>query len=75
VSTKNKISSYTIAYSATESEIKVRFSKDESSGFQAPWKSLVVILPFGDLRKVVSEDKEVVDLGLSAEGKKQYELK
>ncbi|KNB17581.1 hypothetical protein FOXG_21975 [Fusarium oxysporum f. sp. lycopersici 4287] len=28
--------------------IKVKFSKDESSGFQAPWKSLVIILPFGD---------------------------
>ncbi|PTD07735.1 Alpha-glucosidase 2 [Fusarium culmorum] len=74
--TKNKISSYTLSYTATETEIKVKFSRDESSGFEAPWKTLVVILPPGDQRKVVSEEsKEVVSLGVSDEGRMQFELK
>ncbi|KAL6917320.1 hypothetical protein ACHAPO_005887 [Fusarium lateritium] len=74
--TKNKISSYTLSYTATEAEIKVKFSRDESSGFEAPWKTLVVILPPGDQRKVVSEEsKEVVSLGVSDEGRAKFELK
>jgi len=76
VVTKNKISSYALSYTATESEVKVKFSRDESSGFEAPWKTLVVILPSGDLRKVVSEDgKEVKPLGVNDEGKMRFELK
>ena len=73
--TKNKISSYTLSYTATESEVKVKLSRDESSGFEAPWKTLVVILPSGDLRKVVREDgKEVKSLGVNDEGKMRFEL-
>jgi hypothetical protein len=54
----------------------VRFSRDESSGFEAPWKTLVVILPPGDERKVVAEDgRHVVELGVDAEGRNQFELK
>jgi alpha-glucosidase (family GH31 glycosyl hydrolase) len=75
---KNKVSSYTFAYTATgtSGEIKVKFSRDESSGFEPPWKTLVVILPSGDQRKVVSEDgKMVVELGVDAQGRNRFELK
>lgn len=75
---KNKVSSYSFAYTATgaSGEIKVKFARDESSGFEAPWKTLVVILPSGDRRKVVSEDgKEVVELGVDAQGRNRFELK
>ncbi|KAM0541012.1 hypothetical protein ACHAPJ_013412 [Fusarium lateritium] len=77
VATKNKISSYTFAFTATESEIKVNFSRDETSGFQAPWKTLVVVLPHGDQRKVVCEDRkvQVLSLGTSEQGRRQFELK
>jgi alpha-glucosidase (family GH31 glycosyl hydrolase) len=76
VATKNRISSYTVAYTATQSEVKVKLTRDESSGFEAPWKSLVVVLPHGDLRTVVSEDaKEVVSLGITEEGRRRFELK
>ncbi|KAJ4253431.1 hypothetical protein NW762_010589 [Fusarium torreyae] len=77
VATKNKISSYTFAFTATESEIKVKFSRDETSGFQAPWKTLVIVLPYGDQRIAVSEDPkvDVLSLGTSEEGRRQFELK
>ncbi|AEO62178.1 f86aca90-81dd-4f33-92a2-3672da7c08b7 [Thermothielavioides terrestris] len=76
---KNRVSSYTFAYTATEAgasgEIKVKFSKDESSGFEAPWKTLVVILPSGDERTVVSDDgRTVVQLGVDAQGRNRFEL-
>ncbi|KAK4118267.1 glycoside hydrolase family 31 protein [Parathielavia appendiculata] len=73
----NKVSSYTFAYTATgaSGEIKVKFSRDESSGFEAPWKTLVVILPSGDQRKVVSEDgRTVVELGVDEQGRNRFEL-
>ena len=45
----------------------MRFERDESSGFEAPRNSLVVILPAGDERTVVSEDgKAPVALGVDA---------
>ncbi|OAA51425.1 neutral alpha-glucosidase ab precursor [Metarhizium rileyi] len=50
-----KISRYAIAYNATKFQVTVRFVRDENSGFVAPWKTLVVILPAGDLRDVVLE--------------------
>ncbi|KAH6853129.1 glycoside hydrolase family 31 protein [Chaetomium sp. MPI-CAGE-AT-0009] len=76
---KNKVSSYTFAYTATgagaSGEIKVKFSRDESSGFEAPWKRLVVILPPGDERTVVSEEgKTVVKIGTDSQGRNQFEL-
>ena len=78
---RNRVSSYTIAYTSTgdvtaAGEIRVKFERDESSGFEAPWKSLVVILPAGDERAVVSEDmRAVVALGVDAQGRKGFELK
>jgi alpha-glucosidase (family GH31 glycosyl hydrolase) len=75
---KNRVSSYTFAYTATgpSGEIKVKFSRDESSGFEAPWKTLVIILPPGDERKVASEDgRVIVELGVDAQGRSQFELK
>ncbi|EEY15096.1 neutral alpha-glucosidase ab [Verticillium alfalfae VaMs.102] len=75
VVTKNKISSYTIAYSAAANEIKVKFTRDESSGFEAPWQSLVVILPSGDQRTLVSSDgKDVKALGVDEQGRHKFEL-
>lgn len=76
VVTKNKVSSYTISYNTTESEVVITFSKDESSGFAAPWKTLVVILPPGDLRVVVSAEssKQVQDLGRDELARRRFEL-
>ncbi|KAL7915473.1 glycoside hydrolase family 31 protein [Trichoderma velutinum] len=72
---KNKISKYSIAYSVEGSEIKVQFSRDEISGYVAPWKTLVVVLPPGDARTVRSTDGvQVRDLGVDDEGKKRFEL-
>ena len=70
---KNKISTYTIAYTTTETEVKVKFSKDESSGFKAVWKTLDVILPPGDLRKVVAANEgNVKQLSTDHLGRKQF---
>lgn len=75
VVTKNKVSSYTIAYTATEKDIRVRFARDETSGFVAPWKSLVVTLPPGDLRPVLGEDgQEIKALGVDEQGRPRFEL-
>ncbi|KAL7954602.1 glycoside hydrolase family 31 protein [Trichoderma compactum] len=72
---KNKISKYSIAYSVEGSEIKVQFSREETSGYVAPWKTLVVVLPPGDARAVRSTDGgQVRDLGLNDEGRKRFEL-
>ncbi|KAH8673189.1 glycosyl hydrolases family 31-domain-containing protein [Ilyonectria robusta] len=76
VATKNKISSYTISYTATESEIRVKFARDESSGFEAPWKTPVIVLPSGDQRSVVSADgKTTSSLGVDEQGRMQFEFK
>ncbi|KAH6611638.1 neutral alpha-glucosidase ab [Trichoderma cornu-damae] len=53
---KNKISKYSIAYSVKGSTIKVQFSRDETSGYVASWKTLVVVLPPGDARAISSVD-------------------
>ncbi|KAL6835456.1 glycoside hydrolase family 31 protein [Trichoderma afarasin] len=72
---KNKISKYSIAYSVEGSEVKVQFSRDETSGYVAPWKTLVVVLPPGDARVVRSTDgAQVRDLGVDDEGRKRFEL-
>ncbi|KAK5994120.1 Alpha-glucosidase 2-like protein [Cladobotryum mycophilum] len=72
---KNKISEYKFDYSATESTIKVRLSRDEESGFIAPWKKLVIVLPPGDTRSVsTAEGDRVQDLGRDDEGRGRFEL-
>ncbi|KAK4082742.1 CAZyme family GH31 [Trichoderma aggressivum f. europaeum] len=72
---KNKISKYSIAYSVKGSEIEVQFSRDETSGYVAPWKTLVVVLPPGDARAVRSTDGvQIRDLGVDDEGRKRFEL-
>ncbi|KLU86891.1 neutral alpha-glucosidase ab [Magnaporthiopsis poae ATCC 64411] len=72
---KNRISSYTFEYTATADEVRTRFRRDESSGFMAPWKTLVVILPPGDARTVVSDDgRTVTALGVDEKGRARFEL-
>jgi hypothetical protein len=72
---KNRVSSYTFGYTASAGEIAVKFSRDESSGFEAPWKNLVVILPSGDARTVVSEEgKTVVEFGVDPQGRNRFRL-
>ncbi|PTB69237.1 glycoside hydrolase family 31 protein [Trichoderma citrinoviride] len=73
---KNKVSRYSIVYSVEGAEIRVKFSRDETSGYVAPWKSLVVVLPPGDARKVVSAQDvvQVGVLGTDEEGRKRFEL-
>ena len=72
---KSKVAAYTVAYSATDSEVKVKFTKDESAGFQAPWKNLVIILPAGDIRPVVSASGgKVKELGFDEQGRGRFEL-
>jgi alpha-glucosidase (family GH31 glycosyl hydrolase) len=72
---KNKVSKYSIVYSVEGSTIKVQFSRDEKSGFVAPWKALVVVLPPGDSRVVSSSGgQQVRELGTDDEGKRRFEL-
>ncbi|KAL2761004.1 glycoside hydrolase family 31 protein [Sodiomyces alcalophilus JCM 7366] len=72
---KNRISSYTVSYSTTESEVRVRFVRNEESGFEAPWKAVVVILPPGDERVVTKEDgTEVKALERDHLGRKRFEM-
>lgn len=72
---KAKISKFTISYSSTESQVAVKLARDEVSGFVAPWKTLGVILPAGDLRTVVAEDgANVLDLKTDNQGRRQFEL-
>lgn len=69
---KNKVSKYTIAYSTTETEVLVKFTRDESSGFVPPWKKLTVILPTGDVRSVNAEGAN--DIGRDGQGRRLFEL-
>ncbi|KAI6778970.1 Alpha-glucosidase-like protein [Emericellopsis cladophorae] len=71
---KVKISAYTIGYSSTDDEVEVKFDRDESSGFVAPWKTLVVVLPSGDDRIVRSGAAKVTDLGRDGQGRRMFEL-
>lgn len=73
---KNRISKYSIVYSVEGVEIRVKFSRDETSGLVAPWRRLVVVLPPGDARNVVSaqDDVRVGVLGADEEGRKRFEL-
>lgn len=75
---KNKISKYTIRYSANEKVVKVEFEADESSGYVAPWsgKGLSVVLPVGDTRDVVSSIKglKAVNMGPDSKGRRVFQL-
>ncbi|KAK7416289.1 hypothetical protein QQZ08_012063 [Neonectria magnoliae] len=73
--TKNKISCYTLAYSTTTSDVLVRFKRDEASGFETPWKNLVVVLPSGDVRVVTDEQGNgLPDIERDAQGRKRFQL-
>ncbi|KAG9253700.1 neutral alpha-glucosidase ab precursor [Emericellopsis atlantica] len=71
---KVKISAYTIGYSSMDTEVEVTFERDESSGFVAPWKTLVVVLPSGDDRTVRSGAAKVANLGRDGQGRRMFEL-
>lgn len=71
---RTQVSEYTVEYAVTEGEVKVRFDRDESSGFVAPWKTLVVVLPAGDVRKVSCEGRQVSELAKDEQGRKRVEL-
>ena len=71
---KNKVSKYTISYAVTEEEVRVRFERDESSGFVAPWKLLVVVLPAGDMRNVRADGHQVTSLERDDLGRRRFEL-
>ncbi|KAH7318063.1 family 31 glycoside hydrolase [Stachybotrys elegans] len=73
VAEKNKVSAYKISYTSTGSEVKVKFARDESSGFVPPWKNLTVVLPAGDVR-TVSAEASVKDLGRDEQGRRRFEL-
>ena len=65
-----KVARLVFAYTATATQVAVSFSTDLSAGFTPPWvgKGLMVILPHGDRRKVVSSDD-----GLVAEARREDE--
>ncbi|SPN96634.1 related to ROT2 - glucosidase II, catalytic subunit [Cephalotrichum gorgonifer] len=69
-----QVSEYTVSYAVTETEVKVKLERDESSGFVAPWKTLVVVLPAGDSRKVCAEVGQVTDIGRDERGRARYEI-
>ncbi|CAG9938732.1 unnamed protein product, partial [Clonostachys rosea f. rosea IK726] len=69
-----KVSTYKISYAAADEEVKVKFERDESSGFVAPWKTLTVILPVGDERTVTSEGATVTDKGRDEVNRRRFEL-
>ena len=71
---KNKISEYTIRYSALGSGVRVQFERNETSGFKAPWKTLVVVLPAGDDRIVSCKGYKVSEVERDERGRKRYEL-
>jgi alpha-glucosidase (family GH31 glycosyl hydrolase) len=72
---KTKISKYTISYSVSESQVTVRFAREESSGFVAPWKTIVVILPAGDLRAAVTEGGvNLQALKIDEQGRRHFRL-
>lgn len=70
----NRVSEYTVSYAVTPEEVRVRFDRDESSGFVAPWRSLVVVLPAGDSRVVSGEERRVSELERDQKGRRRFEL-
>ncbi|KAI5460398.1 glycosyl hydrolases family 31-domain-containing protein [Mariannaea sp. PMI_226] len=72
---KNKISKYTLSFQAKASEMVVDLKRDESTGFKAPWKKLIVILPAGDERVVVDvSSKALPELESDDLGRKRFEV-
>lgn len=58
-----KVARFFVGYVATAKEVAVSFAKDLSKGFVPPWvgKGLMVVLPVGDRRKVVSADGGAIE--------------
>jgi alpha-glucosidase (family GH31 glycosyl hydrolase) len=71
---KNKISEYKITYQTNDDEIQVEFERNESSGFEAPWKTLAVVLPAGDERLVTAKGWKVSELKRDGKGRRRFEL-
>ncbi|CAG9992939.1 unnamed protein product [Clonostachys byssicola] len=72
---KNKISTFTITYSTTEEDIKVKFFRQEESGFIAPWADLDIILPVGDQRQVIAADNRKMEQPiLDEKGRRHFQL-
>ncbi|KAK5089216.1 hypothetical protein LTR05_003442 [Lithohypha guttulata] len=61
LSLKPDISKFTIEYSSREEEIAFGLSSRAGDRFVPGWKSVVIILPHGDKRRVVSMKGEQVD--------------
>lgn len=73
---KNRISEYKLEYRAGEARVRVKFVRDESSGFKAPWKTLTVILPSGDERVVEDADGKVLpEIARDGVGRRRFELR
>ena len=72
---KTRISNYKIRYSTSSTSIQIKLTRDESSRFIAPWKSLCVILPVGDIRSVETDGGSVIQLASDDRGRKYFELK
>lgn len=72
--TKNRISEYQLAYRSGGLEVNVDFRRNESSGFKAPWQSLVIVLPTGDERIVTADGWEVSELQRDIKGRRRFEL-
>jgi len=71
---KNRVSSYTIAYRVQGSVVEVTFARDESFGFVAPWKSLTIILPVGDMRDLTIEGQDVELVGTDKAGRRSFRI-
>lgn len=73
---EKQMAKFTVSYSATPREISVSFDV-EKSGFEPPWlkNGLIVILPVGDKRPVISGDGRAVEARRQdGEGRKRYQI-
>lgn len=73
LSLKPEISKFTIEYSSTEEKIEVSLNRRAGDKFVPPWKEVVVVLPHGDKRHVVSaRGEEVTKLNDDEAGRTRY---
>lgn len=73
---ENQMSKFTISYSATAKEVFVSF-KAEVTSFEPPWfkNGIIVILPHGDNRPVVSEGGSIIEpRRQNDDGRKRYQI-
>ncbi|KAK3653846.1 hypothetical protein LTR22_011061 [Elasticomyces elasticus] len=71
-----KIASFTVSYMASATEVSVKYEKDVGA-FEPPWvvAGLIVVLPYGDNRSVVSSDGTVVEATRQDEsGRKRFHI-